>query len=920
MKVALEEALEVQGEAREHVLARAGAANPELRREVEELLAGERSPAQLTAAVASVVVDLADGSEEGARVGPYRLEELVGRGGMGTVYRARRADGQYDARVAVKLARRDLPGAEAAARFRLERQFLAPLEHPNIARLLDGGVSADGRLYLVMEYVDGVPIDEHCRAGAVGLEARLALVRKVCSAVEYAHQRLIVHRDLKPSNVLVGADGTPKLVDFGVAKLLAPLPGGHAPTQDATRYLTPGYASPEHLAGGQVTTASDVFSLGVLLHELLAGSLPWPPDAGPGERSPSGAEPIPLSAAAARAGDGRGTGAGGAAVETRRLAGDLDVIVAKALRNAPEERYRSVAELDEDLRRFLEGEPIRARPATLAYRTGRWVGRHRTLAAVLLASTLLVMAGVVASVWEAHRATQAATVAARAEQRSRKRFEDLRRLAHAVIFDYSDAIERLSGSVEVRERLVQDALAYLDGLASDAAGEADLQLELARAYLKIGDIQGNLWVSNLGRVAAAAQSYQRAVALLDAAYREAPGDAARQLELGEALAGPVAFAAFSRNEVGEALAALERAERLAGEASQQQPADPRVLKLQTDVERAWADAATAVADATAVRAHAERACERAEAHALAARAPPLELEVARAYCDDLRSFALAPLGLHQQAVALERAAVTRIEQLARAHPEDAYRTVDLAVFQARLAEQLADGDEPAEAAGLSREAAGSMAVLLDRNRQNGAVRYRTSEVLRARARVLLALGQADAALESSGLALTLARELDATAGGTVTYVLPLGVAEALQGEVLARRGDRAGAGAAFREAAETFGRLTGAPEHRQARWLQARARAQAALAGGDREAAALEESVASMAALASGDGHNVAKQRELARWYQRLSLWHHEPPPSADGCTRSPWLARAGQVLRELQRSGAWLGADDRLVARGPCR
>ena len=916
VKAVLSEALEAQGEARAQVLSRAEARDPQLRREVEELLAGERAAEPLTAAVASAVLDEALlGDLEGRMVGPYRLDAAVGRGGMGAVYRAHRADGQYEARVAVKLARPDLSGAEVAARFRQERQLLAPLDHPCIARLLDGGVAPDGRLYLVMEYVEGQPSDAHCREKGLGLEERLGLMRRVCSAVEHAHQRLVVHRDLKPSNVLVRADGTPKLVDFGIAKLLGPVPGGQAATQDASRFLTPGYASPEHIAGGPITTASDVFSLGVLLHELLAGCLPTPPDAAPGEKSPGGAGPLPMSAAAAR----RQAQGPPPPVEPRRLSGDLDLVVARALRNDPEERYRTVGELDEDLRRFLAGEPIRARPPTLTYRTGRWVARHRALSAVLLVSTALIVAGVVASLWEAHLASAAAEVAVRAEARSRKRFEDLRHLAHAVIFDYSDAIERLSGSVEVRERLVKDALNYLDGLAADAAGDAELQRELAQAYVKIGDIQGNLLASNLGHVADAAQSYRRAASLYEAAYREAPGDVARRLELGEVLAGPMADSALSRNDLGEVLSALDRAARLADQTARERPQDPRLLALQAHIEQMWIDASLVQADAADAGHHAERFCAVSEA-AANARSSPLDAEVAVAYCESTRLSVLAPLGLHGQAVAHGREAVARVGRVARARPDDAYRKVDLAVFRARLARELADGDRPAEAVALSRDAESSMAEVLAQNRQNAAVRYRMAQVLMIRALALLAAGQASSALEPSARAVDLERELDGSAGGNVTFVVALGMAREIAGEVLEEQGARAGALEAFREAEGTFDRLLGAPEHRQARWLRARVRARAAALAGPEGEAELEEAVTAMEALSDADAQSAAKRRDLARWYARLSERAHEPPPAPDGCTRSPWLARAGRTLRDLEARGAWLGDDDRLVPRGPCR
>ena len=312
--------------------------------------------------------------------------------------------------MAVKLARLDLGGEQAAARFRAERQYLAALEHPYIARLLDGGVTDDGRLYLVLELVDGVPIDDYCTSHGLGLEDRLRLVRKVCAAVEYAHQRLIVHRDLKPSNVLVCADGTPKLVDFGIAKLLRPdtLAAEGAVTQDASRFLTPGYASPEQRAGVPVTTASDVYSLGVLLYELLAYTLPRPAE---GDAEGILAEPMPVSAAAAVQALTRSSP--GLAADPRALRGDVDSILTRALRRMPEERYPTAAALDEDLRRFLEGEPVRARQSTLTYRSRKFVRRHALGVGMTAALSLSLLTGGTLYAIEARTTARALNVAAR---------------------------------------------------------------------------------------------------------------------------------------------------------------------------------------------------------------------------------------------------------------------------------------------------------------------------------------------------------------------------------------------------------------------------------------------------------------------------------------------------------------------------
>lgn len=327
--------------------------------------------------------------EAGSTVGPYRLLEIRGRGGMGTVYRAERR-GEFHRTVAVKILHPGLLHPELKRRLQVERQVLAQLEHPCIARLYDGGTTDDGRPWLAMEWVDGEPIDRYCRHHGLDVPARLRLFRQVCDAVDHAHRNLLVHRDLKPANILVTADGTPKLLDFGIAKLLDRgrfhLPA--APTRTGWHPMTPAWASPEQLRGEPVTTASDVYSLGLLLYRLLTGTDPYPSPTDGGAGSSPGAreramlrtEPAPPSSQAAD----RDT--------ARRLRGDLDTIVLQALRPEPERRYGSVRELAEDLRRHLEHRPVEARPESFLYRSGKLLRRHR-LAAVVTALALLAVTG-----------------------------------------------------------------------------------------------------------------------------------------------------------------------------------------------------------------------------------------------------------------------------------------------------------------------------------------------------------------------------------------------------------------------------------------------------------------------------------------------------------------------------------------------
>jgi TolB-like protein/Tfp pilus assembly protein PilF len=366
-------ALDRPAEEREALVESACAGDAELRTEVESLLASASAAREFleTAGRPSLlrppVVSLPE-ARAGARIGRYRVIREIGRGGMGAVYLAERDDEEYRQRVAIKLVRGDADSGSVVRRFRQERQILAELDHPNIARLLDGGTTDEGLPYFVMEYVDGAPIDAFCEAGKLAVRERLELFRTVCAAIGDAHRKQVVHRDLKPSNILVTAQGTPKLVDFGIAKVLTPASGSEL-TATGTHLMTPEYGSPEQWRGRPVTAASDIYSLGVLLYRLLTGHSPY--RVGPDQPHELGRaiceeDPAPPSAAAA---------------PTRQeLAGDLDAIVLKAMRKEPERRYLTAEELSEDVRRHLEGRPVAARKDSVAYRAGRLVRRNKAVA------------------------------------------------------------------------------------------------------------------------------------------------------------------------------------------------------------------------------------------------------------------------------------------------------------------------------------------------------------------------------------------------------------------------------------------------------------------------------------------------------------------------------------------------------------
>jgi non-specific serine/threonine protein kinase/serine/threonine-protein kinase len=434
--------------------------------------------------------------------------------------------------VAIKVLKRGMDTESIVRRFRHERQILASLAHPFIAGLLDGGTTPDGRPYFAMEYVDGKPIVEYCAAHALDIPGRVELLRKLCAAVQYAHQNLIIHRDIKPANVLVTAEGTPKLLDFGIAKLLNPELSGEtlALTAPGLAMMTPEYASPEQVRGEAITTATDIYSLGMLLYRLITGRLPYQlPSRAPADIFRVVCESDPLRPSTAVTSRDMQTAAEAVAAGRlrRQLAGDLDNIVLKALSKDPERRYASAEQFAEDLRRHLAGLPVIARKDTWAYRAGKFVRRNRVAVGAAALTGVTLVAGIVGTAWQAREARVAR---ARAEQR----LADVRQLANAFLFEFHDSIAELEGSTPARKLVVAKGLEYLDKLAKDAGDRVDLRREIAGAFVKVGDVQGRPFNPNIGDTAGALESYRRAVALYESLTREGARDEAvlRELALG----------------------------------------------------------------------------------------------------------------------------------------------------------------------------------------------------------------------------------------------------------------------------------------------------------------------------------------------------------------------------------------------------
>jgi tetratricopeptide (TPR) repeat protein len=455
----------------------------EVRREVLSLLAHDAMAEPffakaLESAASSVLLDL--DLRPGARVGSFTIVRMLGRGGMGAVYLAHRADGSFEQTVAIKVIQSPNPTSLLLTRFQQERQILARLTHPNIARLLDGGETPAGLPYFVLEYVPGQEIDVYCDKRALDLRSRLRLFLHVTAAVQYAHENLVVHRDLKPGNILVGEDGEPKLLDFGIAKVLDPQSG--PATQVSTRVLTPEYASPEQVRGDAITTAADIYSLGAVLYRLLTG------------KPPHAVENLSPLDAVRRISEEEVSVAS-------NVPADVAAILQKSLHTDPRHRYRSADELSNDIQRYLDGKPVLAVPDSVGYKAAKFLRRHWIPVSAISAVLLALAAGAGVAIWQGRRAE--------------RRFAEVRQLSNKFLFDFEGSIHNVVGTTKARELVIKTAQQYLDSLAAEAGRDPDLIHELADAYQKLGTVQGSTVEGNTGDTKAALASHRRGLALRD---------------------------------------------------------------------------------------------------------------------------------------------------------------------------------------------------------------------------------------------------------------------------------------------------------------------------------------------------------------------------------------------------------------------
>ncbi len=660
----------------------------------------------------------------GANVGRYRIVREIGQGGMGVVYLAQ--DEKFRRRVALKVLKRGMDTEDVLRRFELERQLLASLNHAGIARLYDAGETESGLPYFVMEYVDGVDLERYCDTNRLNIEERLELFGRVCAAVHHAHQNLVVHRDLKPSNILVTAEGQPKLLDFGIAKVVSAEFSAFTgdPTLPEMRVMTPQYASPEQVRGETISTATDVYALGVILYEIVSGHRPYRLATrvrSEIERVICEVEPERPSTAISRVEEDRldlddATTTVTLTPETvsrtresrperlrRRLSGDIDNIVLKAMRKAPRRRYSSAEQLAEDIRRHLAGQPVTARADTFGYRASKFVSRHRGAVAAAAFVVISLAAGVVAASWglmEARTAQEAEReqrIEAETQRgRADRRFDQVRALARTFMFDFHDAVQELDGSVPVREMLVTASLQYLDALRQEAGDQPELMRELASAYDRVGDIRGGIRNPSLGDTTGALENYNAALGIREDLVAKAGNDEEVQRELSDShmrIGDMHLHRGDATGALDEHRQALRIREAIAAEA-------PHDIEARRDVAVAMANlgaALVATGDAGAARTYYDRSMELRET--LAAERPDdqrLQREVSVA---SLRiGGQLEETGDADGALAMYEAAVATRERLAALNPDSSRARRDLAIARYFVGRNLLWRGAPDEAA------------------------------------------------------------------------------------------------------------------------------------------------------------------------------------------------------------------------------
>lgn len=817
--------------------------DPELRREVESLLAYDQTgPADLHAILEGEAASFVDGSSSvGRRFGPYVATAVLGAGGMGAVYLGIRADDQFQKQVAIKVIKRGMDTDAVVERFRRERQILASLDHPYIAKLLDGGATEDGLPYFVMEHIQGKPVDDFCDEAGLNVEQRCELFRKVCEAVSYAHRNLVIHRDLKPANILVTADALPRLLDFGISRVLTP--EGEAKTADLTIHsqpLTPDFASPEQVRGGQITTASDVYSLGAVLYTLLTGTKPHRLRTASSvevEEAVCHREPLRASSAAPEK-------------LRRHLAGDLDVILLTSLHKEPERRYQSVDRFSEDIRRHFAGLPVSAREDKALYVAGRFLRRHwlGVTASALIAVSLA--GGAIAAGWEARqkekqrqiaesRRLEAETERARAQtqahlaenqskvamqehqaasrerdaavsasaeanvlrHRAQDRLRSIVDLAGVALFDIHNALERIPGATSARKQMVEATLNYLDKVAKTSGDDPGVLDVLAGAYARLGDVQGMPNHPSLGDTTGAQASYRKALVILrglQTAHRDDPKVLNSLSDVEARLGATAEQAGRSQEALAHYHAALDLAEEYAG----LQPSALNAWKGVCSASREIASLLAAV-DTDQATVYGRKSLAVCQGLVDAHPGDPALLEgLADAHSTLGKSF--LPKGPTQSALDEFKQAASIREQLLAAKPGDALLSRVLMVSYGHIGDVLGNPwvnnlGRPAEAIAYYQKAAAIAESMANADPRDSLAQYDLASALMRQGLIAPAPEGIPESLKALRRAASLEETLRAQQPKNVRHAETLGVIYEYIGTRLADQGDRDGALASYRQ-------------------------------------------------------------------------------------------------------------------------
>ena len=880
------EAVELPPASRAAFVERETASDPELRSELLKLLHHDSGAGGRIAQAIGSAAEAAALPEEwtGKHFGPYRIVREIGRGGMGLVFLAVRDDDQVRKTVALKIAPRWQDLDLLRERFRHERQILAGLEHPNIARFLDGG-TCDGIPYFAMEYVEGCPITEYASRHGLKLRDRIELFRQVCAAVQYAHQNLLVHRDLKPANILVSEDGQPKLLDFGIAKLLSPLPDTGENTLTGTAPWTPHYASPEQVRARPITTRTDIYSLGLILFELLTGER---------GQSADNSSPQALDRSICEVEVPRPSTRAPRAL-ARQLAGDLDTIVGKATHKDPERRYGSVTELSDDLGRYLAGRPVRARKDSVVYRASKFLRRNWLPVGAASVASLSLIAGVIGFAWQARRAEN--------------RFNQVRKLANTVLFDINDKVANLAGSTPARQTIVRTSLEYLSSLSADAGNDATLQAELAEAYRRVGDVQGNPVGSSLGDAKGALESYGSAVDLYSRAARARPNDLALQNSFGQAFL-QLAYRQYASADSVGANRSYAQAVRIFDTLLARNSSLPAALEGDA---AAFAGLSRLLIDESDYRGAATQASKAVDISRRLLAADPSNPDRRDALAGSLNQLGscLIRTGELDKAVDTYRSYVQLREQLVRDDPQNAVRRRSLMIAYSRLGEILGRRDMPniGDFAGARIQFQRMLAIAESLAAADPANKTGQMDLSQAHMRMggILRADEPKAALAHFRKALDLITQLAAVDSSTLVIQTSLGVLQGDIGASLASQGQLAEGIARMRKAMEIdralLARQPNAAEPRIT-LLVAGADLARALAR-SRDRASVDALAAELSPLLEGLHSERFSSSVRARRPRTLFAFGEAYSTLQDRAQACEWFHRSVDAWREIESSSA---------------